>query len=71
MKYQIAYYNKQLKSWISSMPLRMRAYYARLTERMLEIGPNLEMPFTKSLGGGLFELRIKAQEGGLVGFFTA
>ena len=27
------------------------------------MGPNLEMPFTKSLGGGLFELRIKAQEG--------
>lgn len=45
------------------MPVRMRAYYARLTERMLDIGPNLEMPFTKSLGGGLFELRIKAQEG--------
>lgn len=63
MKYQIEYYNGKLRKWIDSMPVRMRAYYARLTERMLEMGPNLEMPFTKSLGGGLFELRIKAQEG--------
>ena len=41
----------------------MRAYYARLTERMICFGPNLGMPFTRSLNKGLFELRIKAKEG--------
>jgi phage-related protein len=45
------------------MPLGLRAYYARLTERMITFGPNLGMPFTQSLGQGLFELRIKAKEG--------
>lgn len=63
MKYQIKYYNNRLVQWIDAMPVCMRAYYARLTERMLETGPYLAMPFTKSLGGGLFELRIKAKEG--------
>lgn len=45
------------------MPVGMRAYYARLTERMITFGPNLGMPFTRSLDKGLFELRIKAKEG--------
>jgi phage-related protein len=30
---------------------------------MEEYGPDLGMPHTRSMGGGLFELRIKAAEG--------
>jgi len=45
------------------MPVGMRAYYARITERIILFGPNLGMPFTKPMGNGLFELRIKAKEG--------
>jgi phage-related protein len=30
---------------------------------MLEFGPNLGMPHTKALKGGLFELRVKSKEG--------
>ena len=34
-----------------------------LTDTMIERGPNLGLPHTKVMGDGLFELRIKAQEG--------
>jgi phage-related protein len=35
----------------------------RLTDLMSELGPNLGMPHTRAMGEGLFELRVKGQEG--------
>lgn len=63
MEWKVQYYSEDLIKWVDRMPLGMRAYYARLTERMIHFGPNLGMPFTRSLSKGLFELRIKAKEG--------
>ena len=37
--------------------------FIRYAERMEEFGPDLDMPHTRAMGGGLFELRIKAAEG--------
>ncbi len=34
-----------------------------LTDVMMELGPNLGMPHTRAIGAGLFELRVKGQEG--------
>lgn len=52
-------------------PVGIRAYYARITERMCSFGPNLGMPFTDSLGQGLFEIRARGKEGiGRVFFCT-
>jgi len=34
-----------------------------IAERMELFGPDLGMPHTRAMGGGLFELRIKAAEG--------
>ena len=42
---------------------KVRAYYARLTERMRVFGPNLGMPFTRSMGQGLFGIRARGKEG--------
>lgn len=64
MIWKITYYDQKLIKWIDKkMSLEMRAYYTRLTERMISFGPNLGMPFTRSLEKGLFELRIKSKEG--------
>jgi phage-related protein len=41
----------------------VRAYYVRLAERMCVFGPNLGMPFTRSMGQGLFEMRARSREG--------
>jgi len=39
------------------------ARFIRYAERMEVHGPDLGMPHTRAMGGGLFELRIKAAEG--------
>ena len=39
------------------------ARFIRYAERMEIYGPDLGMPHTRAMGGGLFELRIKAAEG--------
>jgi hypothetical protein len=36
------------------MPVGIRAVYARITAMMMEFGPNLGMPYVRSLGDGLF-----------------
>jgi phage-related protein len=59
----IHYYDKKLIQWLDNMPIGMKAYYARISERMITYGPNLGMPFTRAMKDGLFELRIKAKEG--------
>ncbi|MFO1267361.1 MAG: type II toxin-antitoxin system RelE/ParE family toxin, partial [Rubrivivax sp.] len=39
------------------------ADYARLIELLVEHGPSLKLPHSKSLGDGLFELRPHGREG--------
>ena len=45
------------------MPAGFLARYLRYTDRMEVFGPDLGMPHTRAIGGGLFELRLKAVEG--------
>lgn len=45
------------------MPAGILARFLRYSERMEAYGPDLGMPHTRAMGGGLFELRIKAAEG--------
>lgn len=62
-KYKIKYYSVQVEQEILKLPEKIMAKYFHYTEVMEEIGSNLGMPHTKPLGDGLFELRIKGQEG--------
>jgi len=61
--WEILYYNEDVQSLIGDWPVGIRAYYARVTERMRSFGPNLGMPFTRSMEQGLFEIRAKGKEG--------
>lgn len=63
MNWSIEYYNENLEEAILNLPDGLLARYLRLTDLMLEFGPNLGMPHTKSIKHGLFELRIKSKEG--------
>ena len=45
------------------LPAGMLAKYFHCTDRMLEYGPDLGMPHTRAMRSGLFELRLKSQEG--------
>lgn len=69
-QWTISYYG-DLQTTIEEFPAGLLARFVYLTERMLEFGPNLGMPHTRSFGKGLFELRLKSKEGfGRVFFFT-
>jgi len=63
MNWRIIYYNEKVQNEIDLWPVSIRAVYARITERIVVFGPNLGMPFTRSMGDGLFEIRAKGREG--------
>ena len=61
--WEIVYYSEDVQETIAAWPVGVRAYYARLTERMRVFGPNLGMPFTRSMGQGLSGIRARGKEG--------
>ena len=63
MEWSIEYYSSDVEESVLDLPDGLLARYLRLTDLMLEFGPNLGMPHTKAIKEGLFELRIKSKEG--------
>lgn len=63
MDWEILYYNEDVQEAINDWPVGIRAFYARVTERMVIFGPNWGMPFTRSMDKGLFEIRARGKEG--------
>lgn len=63
MIWSIEYYSSKLEKEILSLPEGLLARYLRLVDLMLEFGSDLGMPYTKFIGEGLIELRIKSKEG--------
>jgi phage-related protein len=63
MAWSIGYYNQTVEQAVLRLPPGLLARYLRLTDLMLEFGPNLGMPHTRAMGEGLFELRVKGPEG--------
>ncbi len=63
MAREIVYYSADIQHAILQLPAGLQARYIHLTERMLTFGPDLGMPHTRAMGKGLFELRMKSQEG--------
>jgi len=59
----ITYYSESVQTEILELPAALLARYLRYTDRMEVHGPDLGMPHTRAMGGGLFELRLKASEG--------
>jgi phage-related protein len=63
VRFTIEYYNQRVLTEIESWPAGVLADYARLIELLMEHGPSLKMPHSKSLGQSLFELRPHGKEG--------
>jgi len=63
MNYSIAYYSEAVQADVLALPPLLLARYVALSQRMQQHGANLGEPHSKALGGGLFELRLKAAEG--------
>jgi phage-related protein len=71
MQWIVAYHTKDVERFVLSLPEGLLARYLRLTDMILEFGPNLGMPHTRAMGEGLFELRVKNKEGIARVFFCA
>jgi phage-related protein len=63
MKWTISYYSQATIDGIAKWPKKMRAKFLRILDLIELNGPQLGEPITKALGRGLFEIRVKAQEG--------
>jgi phage-related protein len=63
MNWTVTYFSESVQAEIMAMPPGFLARYLRYTDRMEVYGPDLGMPHTRAMGEGLFELRLKAQEG--------
>ena len=61
--YTIIYYNEAVRRSIGSWPEGVRANLVRIIERMAQDGPDLGLPYTRAMGGGLFEMRARGAEG--------
>ena len=59
----IAFASPRVESEILTLPAGHVARFVRYAERMEAWGPDLGMPRTRAMGGGLFELRVQAGEG--------
>src|SRR5665647_2770090 len=63
MPYSVEYFDGRVLAEIERWPVGVLADYARIVELLMEFGPDLRMPHSRSLGGGLFELRPRGREG--------
>jgi len=63
MHWTITYYSERVRLEIDSLPVGIRASYARLTELLEEFGLELGMPHARAMGKGLYELRPHGREG--------
>ena len=63
MNYSIEYYHCRVRAEIESWPDGILADYVRILELLMEFGPNLRMPHSRAMGGGVFEVRPHSREG--------
>ena len=59
----VTFYSQRVEEEILTLPAGILARFIRYAERMEAYGPDLGMPHIRAMGGGIFELRIKAAEG--------
>ncbi len=59
----VTFYSERVEDEVFALPACILARFLRYAERMEVYGPDLGMPHTRAMGGGIFELRIKAAEG--------
>ena len=63
MAWSVTFYSDRVEAEIFGLAPGFVARFIRYAERLELFGPDLGMPHTRAMGGGLFELRIKAAEG--------
>jgi phage-related protein len=63
MRWTVVFLDSRVESGLLELQAGFVARFIRYAERMETYGPDLGMPHTRAMGGGLLELRVKAAEG--------
>jgi len=59
---EIRYHNNQVVSFVISLETKTRSRVHGTLDLLGEYGHRLRMPFSRSLGAGLFELRVRGTQ---------
>ena len=59
---EIRYHNNQVVNFVISLDAKTRSRVHRVLDLLGEYGHRLRMPFSRSLGLGLFELRVRGTQ---------
>lgn len=62
MKWKFVYYNNRVEKDILNLPIELLSEFLGMQEMMEIKGPCLGMPFTRAMGNGLFEMRIRGKD---------
>ena len=64
MSWKVEFYDNKVMASIKKWPENMQAKFTWILELIKENGPSkIGMPYIKTLGGGLLEIRVKCNEG--------
>lgn len=69
MQWKIIYYNESVKKDARALHKTIKAKFEAIMDDIVELGPDLGLPYTRAMGKGLFEIRAKGQAGIARGFF--
>ncbi len=59
---QVKNFDQNLEDFIKNLQTPTRMKVVKTTDLLEQFSNHLRMPYSKSLGGGLFELRIRGQQ---------
>ena len=63
MNWRVTFYSAAFEKDVQQLPAGFVARFLRYAERMEVYGPDLGMPHTRVMGGGLFELILSDAKG--------
>ena len=62
MNWKFIYYNSRVEKEALRLPADLLAEFKAMQDLMEKKGPHLGMPFTRSMGDGLFEMRLRGKD---------
>ena len=63
MSFVIEHFSERLLTAMEAWPVDVHADYLRLAKLLTQYGPDLGLPHSSALGGGLFERRPRGRSG--------
>lgn len=63
MKWRITFYNEKVKSQALDFPVGILAKFLHVIGLIEVFGPQIGLPYSRSMGSGLFEIRARGKEG--------